>query len=174
MFIALRLMQRPCGVMVGLTENIQACLGDFLAGTASMARKRHLASTARGFCCFCLIAHSYHRSTLMRTHPAAYCPPGSICGMLSIPRALPPVTHSSALQAPECLWGIIRGKNRNPKDGCLSLFIALRWMQRPERVMVGLAENIQACLRIFWQLQHQWLARDILHLPQGVFDVFVL
>ena len=24
--------------------------------------------------------------------------------MLSIPRALPPVTHGSALQAPECLW----------------------------------------------------------------------
>ena len=56
----------------------------------------------------------------------------------------------------------------------LSLFIALRWMQRPERVMVGLAENIQACLRIFWQPQHQWLARDILHLPQGVYSVFVL
>ena len=40
--------------------------------------------------------------------------------------------------------------------------------------MVGLTENIQACLRIFWQLQHQWLTRDILHLPQGVFYVFVL
>ena len=66
-----------------------------------MARKRHLASSARGFLCFCLMAH--HRSTLMRTHPAAYCPPGSIYNMLSIPRALPPVTHSSALQAPECL-----------------------------------------------------------------------
>ena len=33
--------------------------------------------------------------------------------------------------------------------------------------MVWLTENIQACLRIFWQLQHQWLARDILHQPQG-------
>ena len=39
-----------------------------------------------------------------KAHPAAYCPPGSICGMLSIPRALPPVTQSSALQAPECMW----------------------------------------------------------------------
>ena len=29
-----------------------------------------------------------------------------------------------------------------PQDGGLSLFIALRWMQEPERVMVGLAENI--------------------------------
>ena len=40
--------------------------------------------------------------------------------------------------------------------------------------MVGLAENIQACLRIFRRAQHQWLVRDILHLPQGVFIVFVL
>ena len=40
--------------MLWLAENIQACLGDFLAGTASMARKRHLASTARGFYGFCL------------------------------------------------------------------------------------------------------------------------
>ena len=31
-------------------------LEDFLAGTASMARKRHLTSTARGFCGFCLMA----------------------------------------------------------------------------------------------------------------------
>ena len=40
--------------------------------------------------------------------------------------------------------------------------------------MVWLAENIQACLRIFRRAQHQWLVRDILHLPQGVFYVFVL
>ena len=31
-------------------------LEDFLADTASMARKRHLASTARGFSGFCLMA----------------------------------------------------------------------------------------------------------------------
>ena len=29
-------------------------LGDFQTGIASMTRKRHLASTARGFCGFCL------------------------------------------------------------------------------------------------------------------------
>ena len=29
-------------------------LKDFLAAAASMARKRHLASSARGFYCFCL------------------------------------------------------------------------------------------------------------------------
>ena len=47
-------------------------------------------------------------------------------------------------------------------------------MQEPGGVMVWLAENIQACLRIFRRTQHQWLARDILHQPQGVFIVFVL
>ena len=56
----------------------------------------------------------------------------------------------------------------------LSLFIALRWMQEPGGVMVGLNENIQACLRIFRRAQHQWLVRDILHRAQGVFYVFVL
>ena len=60
LFIALRWMQDPRGVMVGLTKNIQACLRDFLAATPSMARKRHLASTARGFYCFCL-APSIHK-----------------------------------------------------------------------------------------------------------------
>ena len=61
-----------------------------------------------------------------------------------------------------------------PEDRGLSLFIALRWMQDPRGVMVGLTENIQACLRIFRRAQHQWLVRDILHQPQGVFIVFVL
>ena len=56
MFIALRLMQDPNGVMVWLPENIQACLRVFQTAAASMARKRHLASTARGFYCFCLMA----------------------------------------------------------------------------------------------------------------------
>ena len=54
------------------------------------------------------------------------------------------------------------------------MFIALRWMQDPRGVMVGLTENIQACLRIFRRAQHQWLARDILHQAQGVFIVYVL
>ena len=38
-----------------LSENIQALLEDFQTGAASMARKRHLASTARGFYGFCLL-----------------------------------------------------------------------------------------------------------------------
>ena len=63
LFIALRWMQGPGWVMVWLAENIQACLRDFQTGTASMARKRHFASTARGFCGFCLMTHM---STLMR------------------------------------------------------------------------------------------------------------
>ena len=136
LFIALRWMQRPERVMVGLTEKYPSLLEDFQTGTSSMARKRHLASTARGLLCFCLM-------TLVTT------------GLI---RSIRP----------------IRGRKGIQEDRCLSLFIALRWMQRPERVMVGLTENIQACLRIFRRPQHQWLARDILHQAQGVFDVFVL
>ena len=45
---------------------------------------------------------------------------------------------------------------------------------RPCGVMVGLTENIQACLRIFRRAQHLWLVRDILHRAQGVYYVFVL
>ena len=40
--------------------------------------------------------------------------------------------------------------------------------------MMWLTENIQVCLRIFRRTQHQWLSRDVLHQPQGVFTVFVL
>ena len=54
LFIALRWMQDPGGVMMWRAENIQACLRDFLAATVSMARKRHLASIARGLFGFCL------------------------------------------------------------------------------------------------------------------------
>ena len=41
--------------MMGPPENIQACLRDFQTATTSVTRKRHLASTARGFYCFCLM-----------------------------------------------------------------------------------------------------------------------
>ena len=54
LFIALRWMQDRGGVMMWLTENIQACLRDFLAATASIALKRHLTSIARGLFGFCL------------------------------------------------------------------------------------------------------------------------
>ena len=50
--------------MVWLAENIQACLRDFLAATASMARKRHLTSIARGLFGFCLMVSSGHESVL--------------------------------------------------------------------------------------------------------------
>ena len=36
--------------------------------------------------------------------PMAYCPPGRGFSLSSNPRALPPVTQGSALQAPERLW----------------------------------------------------------------------
>ena len=62
----------------------------------------------------------------------------------------------------------LEGSTPKEREG-LSLFIALRWMQEPERVMVGLTENIQACLRIFRRAQHLWLVRDILHRAQGVY-----
>ena len=47
----------------------------------------------------------------MDTYSLAYCLPGRglVVGYL-YPRALPPVTHGSALQAPECMRGIIRGR----------------------------------------------------------------
>ena len=67
----------------------------------------------------------------------------------------------------------LEGSTSEEREG-LFLFIALRWMQDREGVMMWLTENIQACLRIFRRTQHQWLARDILHQPQGVFAVFVL
>ena len=73
----------------------------------------------------------------------------------------------------EDVQSVVEQKHPEDREG-LSLFIALRWMQEPGGVMVWLAENIQACLRIFRRTQHQWLARDILHRAQGVFDVFVL
>ena len=67
----------------------------------------------------------------------------------------------------------LEGSTPEDREG-LFLFIALRWMQRPERVMMWRAEDIQACLRFFRRTQHQWLERDILHQPQGVYSVFVL
>ena len=67
----------------------------------------------------------------------------------------------------------LEGSTPEEREG-LFLFISLRWMQDPGGVMMWLAENIQACLRIFRRTQHQWLSRDVLHQPQGVFTVLVL
>ena len=47
-------------------------LEDFQTGTASMARKRHLASSARGFYCFCLTS-----TTGQLLHLALGCLEGS-------------------------------------------------------------------------------------------------
>ena len=90
----------PCRVMVWVAENIQACLRDFQTGTASMARKRHLASTARGLLCFCLMTLvttglirsirlicDRNKPILWRTALQA----AFVVGYL-YPRALPPVT----------------------------------------------------------------------------------
>ena len=115
---------------MGLTENIQACLRDFLAGTASMARKRHLASTARGFCGFCLMTlvttglirpirliRGRNKPILRRTALQA----AFVVGYL-YPRALPPVTHSSAFQAPECLRDTIRGRIPSRGQGFILVY----------------------------------------------------
>ena len=61
----------------------------------------------------------------------------------------------------------IRVKKESWGQEGLSLFIALRWMQEPCGVMMGLTENIQACLRIFRRAQHLWLVRDILYERKG-------
>ena len=105
-------MQEPCGMMVGLAENIQACLGDFLAGTASMARKRHLASSARGLLCFCLM--TLVTTGLTRSIRPIRVRNKPILWRTALQAALvvcylyrgrcPRLLFGSALQAPECLW----------------------------------------------------------------------
>ena len=86
------------------------------------------------------------------------------------------------LSPPETFWSIsfhkrirpIRGRKRIHRTGRFIFVYRLAMdAKNPKGWWWGLTENIQACLRIFWQLQHLWLARDILHLPQGVFAVFV-
>ena len=57
-----------------------------------------------------------------KAYPAAYCPPGRgfVVGYL-YPRALPPVTQGSALQAPERMWGTIR--SRIPSRGQVFIYV---------------------------------------------------
>ena len=56
----------------------------------------------------------------MCPRPLAYCPPGSIRGYYLHPRALPPVTHGSALQAPECIQVLIFTTDLTDEtDSCL-------------------------------------------------------
>ena len=84
--------------MVGLTENIQACLRIFRRAQHQWLARDILHRAQGVFSGLCLAP------SIGVTHPAAYCPPGrGLVGCL-YPRALPPVTHGSALQAPECLW----------------------------------------------------------------------
>ena len=103
MFIALRWMQRPERVMVGLTENIQACLRDFQTGTASMARKRHLASSARGLFGLCLMAS---QDTL--PHIALCCLEGSTLSNL---------VHRRRRCARIVLQSILCLEGSTPEDG---------------------------------------------------------
>ena len=54
----------------------------------------------------------------------------------------------------ESVLSVVEQKLPEDREG-LFLFIALRWMQDREGVMMWRAENIQACMRIFRQPQHQ-------------------
>ena len=107
-------------------------LEDFQTGTASMARKRHLASIARGLICFCLMAQievqeiqevqwiqirpirlirgRKEEPILWRTaFQAAFV----VCYLYR--GRCPRLLFGSALQAPECLWGPLCGR-KNPQD----------------------------------------------------------
>ena len=95
-----------------------------------MARKRHLASSARGFLCFCLMAQievqkvqevqwvqirpirGRKKPILRRTALQA-----EVWLRVIYPRALPPVTQGSALQAPERSWRPIRGRIESRGQG---------------------------------------------------------
>ena len=88
-------MQDPGWVMVWLAENIQACLRDFQTGTASMARKRHLVSTARGLFGFCLM-------TLVTT--------GLIHSIRLIRGRNKPILRRTALQAAFVVCYLYRGR----------------------------------------------------------------
>ena len=114
LFIALRWMQRPERVMVGLTEKYPSLLEDFQTGTASMARKRHLASTARGFYGFCLmtlVTTGLIRSIRLirgkRTPPSCDVLPSRqhLWWAIYIRGRCPRLLFGSALQAPERMWG---------------------------------------------------------------------
>ena len=69
-------------------------LEDFQTGTASMARKRHLASTARGLLCFCLM-------TLVTT--------GLTRSIRPIRVRNKPILWRTALQAEVSHWAISEG-----------------------------------------------------------------
>ena len=94
-----------------------------------MARKRHLASTARGFCGLCLMTQievqKVQEAQWVQIRPirlirgrkrslsSGVLPSRQRLRSRALyPRALPPVTQSSALQAPERMWRPIRGRIR--------------------------------------------------------------
>ena len=87
-------MQEPEREMVGLTEKYPSMLEDFQTGTASMALKRHLASTARGLLGFCLTS----TTELIRSI------------RLIRGRTEEPILWRTALQAEASRWVLIRGR----------------------------------------------------------------
>ena len=100
LFIALRWMQRTRKGDDGAYGKYPSLLEDFQTGTPSMARKRHLASTARGFLCFCLMAsHEYTDE-----NPSCGVLPSRQMLLTGLYRGrCPRLLFGSAFQAPERL-----------------------------------------------------------------------
>ena len=146
-------MQEPSRGDDGAGGKYPSLLEDFQTGAASMARKRHLASTARGFYCFCLMAQI------------------GVQGVQGVQAffAMFVLWHTGPIR----LIRPIRVKKESRGQVFIYVYRLAMDARTLEGVMVWVAENIQACLRIFRRAQHLWLVRDILHQAQGVFYVFV-
>ena len=88
--------------MMWLTENIQACLRIFRRAQHQWLA-RDICIKRKGFLMF--LSYTHHRSTLMRSLSCGVLPSRQMLLIGLYPRALPPVTQGSALQAPERLRG---------------------------------------------------------------------
>ena len=128
-----------------------------------MARKRHLASSARGLFGLCLMTQIEVQEVqevqwvqeVQKVQEDQWVQIRPIRGRKSsgvlpsrqrlltglYPRALPSVTHSSAFQAPECMWGTIRSRIQSRGQVFISVY-RLAIDAEPERVMMWLTENV--------------------------------
>ena len=74
--------------MVWLTEKYPSLLERFSDGHSIYGSQETSCIYRKGFIMF--LSYDHHKSTLMKTYPLAYCPPGSICGGLSISEGVAP------------------------------------------------------------------------------------
>ena len=93
---------------------------------------------------------------------------------LYIPRALPPVTQGSALQAPERMWGPIRGRTETSTGQGFILVYRLAMDARTWRGDGVAGRKYPSLLEDFQTGTASMARKRHLHLPQGVFNVFVL